>query len=313
MTGRSDRAAVPDCAPECRGTIFELKRFAVHDGPGLRSTLFLKGCPLRCPWCQNPEGLSAGIRLWHRPRSCVRCGRCIAACRSGALTLSDRVHIDRSACTRCGRCIEACPVGALSLDGRVVSPGEAADMLLEDRVFFQDGGGVTLSGGEVFVQWPFALEVLKRCKAEGVDTAIESSMYTSADVLERFLPLVDHFIMDIKYMDAETHRRVLGVDNRQILENHARLVAAGADVLVRTPLIPGYTATEENVRAIASYLASVDPDAKVELLNFNPMCRSKYAALEWEYPVDGRALTAEEMAAFHRILEAEGLRNIIRE
>ena len=295
------------------GTIFDVKRFAVHDGPGLRSTLFIKGCPLRCPWCQNPEGMSAKIRLWHKPQSCVECGSCVAACENGALTLTDRVHIDHERCARCGHCVDACPVGALSLDGRRITPEEAAGLLMKDSAFFEDGGGVTLSGGEVFAQWPFALEVLRLCREQGADTAIESCMHVSGDILDRFLPLVDHFIMDIKYLDADTHRRVLGVDNRQILENHARLVEAGADVLVRTPLIPGYTATEENIRAIARHLVGVDPDAKYELLNFNPLCRSKYAALERDYPVGGSALSAEEMAFFYDILEREGIRNIIKE
>lgn len=295
------------------GTIFEVKRFAVHDGPGIRTTLFLKGCPLRCPWCQNPEGLSAAIRLWHKPADCLRCGGCASACPNGALTLTDRVHIDQDRCRECGRCVEVCPVGALSLDGRAVSAEEAAALLMKDSAFYVDGGGVTLSGGEVFAQWRFALEVLRLCKAGGADTAIESCMYVEPEVLEQFLPLVDHFIMDIKYLDADTHWRVLGADNRRILQNHARLVARGADVLVRTPLIPGYTATEDNVRAIARYLAGTDPNARYELLNFNPLCRSKYAALERDYPVTGQSLSEQEMEAFRAILAAEGIRNIIKE
>ena len=295
------------------GTIFEVKRFAVHDGPGIRTTLFLKGCPLKCPWCQNPEGMYADIRLWHRPRGCVKCGNCVGACQHGALRLTDRVHIDHGACLRCGRCVKACPVSALSLDGREIAAREAAALLMKDRVFFEDGGGVTLSGGEVFAQWRFALEILEICKADGADTAIESCMLASPEVLERFLPVVDHFIMDIKYLDPDVHRAVLGADNRQILENHRTLVERGADVLVRTPLIPGYTATEENIRAIARYLGQADPDSRYELLNFNPLCRSKYAALERDYPVDGGALSAPEMEAFYDILKQEGIRNIIRE
>ena len=295
------------------GTIFEVKRFAVHDGPGIRTTLFVKGCPLHCPWCQNPEGMRVKIRLWHKPSNCAKCGNCTAVCRDGALTLTDRVHIDHDKCTLCGRCVKACPMSAMSLDGREVSAEEAAGLLMKDRVFFQDGGGVTLSGGEVFAQWQFALEVLTLCKAEGVDTAIESCMFVDGEILERFLPAVDHFIMDIKYMDPDTHRTVLGVDNRLILENHRFLVERGADVLVRTPLIPGYTATEDNIRAIARYLVGVDPDARYELLNFNPLCRSKYVSLEKDYPVEGGALTASEMETFYDILRQEGIRHIIRE
>ncbi len=295
------------------GTIFEVKRFAVHDGPGIRTTLFLKGCPLRCPWCQNPEGLHADIRLWHRPRGCVKCGNCVSACRHGALTLTDRVHIHHDLCRRCGRCVKACPVSALSLDGREVTAEEAAALLMKDRVFFEDGGGITLSGGEVFAQWRFALDILEICKAGGVDTAIESCMVVGRDVLARFLPVVDHFIMDIKYMDPDVHRAVLGLDNRQVLENHRFLVEQGADMLVRTPLVPGYTATEANLRAIARHLMQTDPDARYELLNFNPLCRSKYAALEQDYPVEGGAFSADEMERFYEFLRQEGIRNIVRE
>ena len=204
-------------------------------------------------------------------------------------------------------------MSAMSLDGREVSSEEAAGLLMKDRVFFQDGGGATLSGGEVFAQWQFALEVLGLCKAGGVDTAIESCMYVDSEVLRQFLPVVDHFIMDIKYLDPDTHKRVLGVDNQRILDNNRLLVESGADVLVRTPLIPGYTATEDNVRAIARYLVSVDPDARYELLNFNPLCRSKYVSLERDYPVQGGALTVSEMETFYDILRQEGIRNIIRE
>lgn len=294
------------------GLIFELTRFAVHDGPGIRSTLFLKGCPLRCPWCQNPEGLQKEIRLWQNPSLCVGCKCCVQACKTGALTFTDRLHIDEAACNLCGDCIAACPSGALSFDGREVSAEEAVELLLRDIEFY-DQGGVTLSGGEVFAQWQFALEVLTACHAMGVDTAIESCLYVEWEVLERFLPAVDHFIVDIKYLDAETHRRALGVGNARILENYARLVACGADVLVRTPLIPGYTATEENIRSIARFIAGTDKRARYELLNFNPLCRGKYDSLEQPYPVAGRALTAEEMNFYYGILRQEGIFDVVEE
>lgn len=295
------------------GVIFDVKRFAVHDGGGLRSTLFLKGCPLRCPWCQNPEGIDSKPALWHIPASCLRCGGCVAACRFGALTLNDRIHVDRSRCVCCGACVEACPAAAMELSGRAVTAEEAAALLLRDRVFFGSGGGVTLSGGEALAQWEFAREVLSLCKDEGVDTAVESCLFAPRSVIEAMLPVTDHFLVDIKYLDAETHRRVIGADNRQILDNYRFLAESGADVLVRTPLIPGFTATEENIRAIARFLRGTDPAARYELLNFNPLCRSKYAALEREYPVTGGALSRAEMDGFYAILEQEGIQHIIKE
>ena len=295
------------------GFVFEVKRFAVHDGPGLRTTLFLKGCPLRCPWCQNPEGLHLEPRLWYKEADCLRCGNCVAACQERALALDERVHIDQAACVLCKRCLDACPTGALLLDGREVSADEAEETLLQDAIFYAEGGGITLSGGEVMAQWPFALELLRRMRARGVDTAIETCLLVKQDVLSRFLELVDHFIVDIKYFDGAEHRRVLGESNELILANYRYLVEKGADVLVRTPLIPGYTATEANIRAIARFVRLTDANARYELLNFNPLCRSKYAALEEDYPVSGQPFSAGEMEAFYAILREEGIANIVRE
>ena len=295
------------------GVIFDCKRFAVHDGGGLRTTLFLKGCPLHCPWCQNPEGIDPHPALWHSPAQCLHCGICARICPSGALAAAERVHVDRSKCARCGMCAEACPGGAMSIAGRTVTAQEAAELLLRDQVFFENGGGVSLSGGEVLMQWGFAAEVLALCREAGVNTAIETCMLAPRHAVEAMLPVVDQFLVDIKYMDRDVHRAVLGADNRQILDNYRFLVESGANVLTRTPLIPGYTATEDNIRAIARFIRSVQPEGAYELLNFNPLCRSKYAALEQDYPVTGEALSAQEMDDFYNILEQEGIVNIIKE
>ena len=297
------------------GLMFDIKRFAVHDGTGLRTTLFLKGCPLRCPWCQNPEGLTQEPVLWYSPSDCLHCGTCAAVCPDGALNLSsDRVHVDREKCTLCGKCADACPGDVLKIKGRRVTSREAADMLLRDRVFFGSDGGATISGGEVLMQWEFAAEVFSFVKAEGVDTAIESCLLAPRSAVEGMMPVTDHFIVDIKILDPERHRQIIGADNRQILENFMFLYEQGADLLVRTPLIPGYTADEGNIRAISRYIAGIDPAIRYELLNYNPLCISKYTALEQDYPVDEKKpLTADEMNAFYRIPEEEGLLNIVRE
>jgi len=296
------------------GIIFDLKRFAVHDGGGLRSTLFLKGCPLHCPWCQNPEGLSQEPLVWYAPTDCLHCGTCVHACPENVLTLTDRVHVDRRACTLCGACMDACPAGAIEIRGKRVTSEEAAEMLLRDRVFFGDSGGVTLSGGECLLQWRFAAQVLTRCKEAGTDTAIETCLLASREAIEAMLPVTDHFLIDIKYLDHEKHRKVLGADNRQILDNYEYLVERGADVLVRTPLIPGFNATESNIRSIARYIKKTDPGAKYELLNYNPLCRSKYEALDLSYPVQSASpLSREEMEGFYRVLAEEGIEHIVRE
>ena len=194
------------------------------------------------------------------------------------------------------------------------SLGPAAEVITHDLDEEPaEGGGITLSGGEEMAQWPFALELLRRMRARGVDTAIETCLLVKQDVLSRFLGLVDHFIVDIKYFDGAEHRRVLGESNELILANYRYLVEKGADVLVRTPLIPGYTATEANIRAIARFVRLTDANARYELLNFNPLCRSKYAALEEDYPVSGQPFSAGEMEAFYAILREEGIANIVRE
>lgn len=296
------------------GIVFDLKRFAVHDGGGLRSTLFLKGCPLHCPWCQNPEGIGREPSLWYSPQDCLNCGTCVAQCPNQALRLdAERLHVNREQCALCETCVEVCPGAALRVMGETVSAEEAAKRLLRDQVFFGERGGVTLSGGEVLMQWEFAAEVLRLCKEAGADTAIETCLLAPRNAMERMLSVVDHFLIDIKILDPEKHKELLGADNRQILENYEFLTAQGADVLVRTPLIPGFTADEENIRGIARYIRGINPEARYELLNFNPLCRSKYAALEREYPVEGRALSEEEMNGFYRILEEEGIQHIIKE
>ena len=297
-----------------KGMIFDLKRFAVHDGGGLRSTLFLKGCPLRCPWCQNPEGLESRPLVWYSPTECLRCGTCTHACPEKVLSLSSRIHIARDACTLCGVCEDACPAAAIEVRGREITSREAADMLLRDSVFFSGGGGVTLSGGECLMQWEFAAEVLSMCKEAGADTAIETCLLAPRRAIEAMRKVTDHFLIDLKYLDPKIHQEVLGADNALILENYEFLVKCGADVLVRTPLIPGYTATEDNIRAIARYVHRIDLDAKIELLNFNPLCRSKYEVLERPYPVENtRPLTEQEMELFYRIVKEEGIRHIVRE
>ena len=290
------------------GIIFDLKRFAVHDGGGLRTTLFLKGCPLRCPWCQNPEGLEQKPILLPVISKCIGCKSCISACPQGALTWDNRIYTNPDRCRLCGRCAAVCPGDALELVGREISDREAADLLLRDKVFYENGGGVTLSGGEVLLQWQFAGEVLRICHEAGVHTAIETSLYTKPQVLESLLEVTDQFIVDIKLLDPSAHQRIIGVDNTPILDNYRLLAERGADILVRTPLIPGFTDSEDNIRTIARFLRETDPQANYELLNFNPLCRSKYDALGRPYPVSGSALPQEKIDRLYEIVAQAGLR-----
>ena len=301
------------------GTIIDIRRFTLHDGQGIRSTLFLKGCGLRCAWCQNPEGIDASVGLWYLATQCIRCGLCEASCPVGAIALradgDPFVRIDRELCTRCGACVAACPTTALSFDGSRVSAEEAAATLLRDVEFYrQSGGGITISGGDPLVQHEFALEVLGLCKREGVHTAIETCLFGKWDVLDRFIRLTDLFIIDLKIADSARHAEYTGRPNDLILDNYKKLARAGVELLTRVPLIPGITATEANVGAMARVIRDRNPGGRVELINFNPLAISKYSLMNrsTEFFNGMAPLPESEIEALRALFEAEGLA-VVRE
>lgn len=296
------------------GAIIDIKRFTIHDGPGIRSTLFLKGCGLRCAWCQNPEGLDAALGLWYLEKPCIRCGECQASCPVSAISLhpdtGPYVRINRELCDRCGACVTACPTTALSFDGSRITAEEAAATLLRDEEFYrQSGGGITISGGDPLVQHPFARQVLALCRQAGVHTAIETCLFGTWDVVERFIPLTDLFIVDLKLADSAQHARWTGQPNELILDNYGRLMRAGAEVLTRIPLIPGITATRENVETLAQLIHAANPGGRVELINYNPLAVNKYALMG--SPTGFFAglvpLPNAEVEALHALLETRGL------
>jgi pyruvate formate lyase activating enzyme len=301
------------------GTIIDIKRFTLHDGYGIRSTLFLKGCDLRCAWCQNPEGLDAGISLWHLAKQCIRCGACASRCPCDALRLDEDddpfVRIDRARCTQCGACVAACPTTALSFDGRTISAARAAETLLRDVEFYrQSGGGITISGGDPLVQPDFAIEVLSLCRKERIHTAIETCLFGDYDTVERFIPFTDLFIVDLKLADSATHQKYTRRPNELIQRNYARLARRGVELLTRIPLIPKITATGSNIAALARFIREENPAARVELVNFNPLAMNKYALMNESTELfEGVApLSESEMEAFQRILRSEGL-TVVRE
>jgi pyruvate formate lyase activating enzyme len=301
------------------GSIIDIKRFTLHDGQGIRSTLFLKGCGLRCAWCQNPEGLQAAINLWYLETQCIRCGVCVESCPNEALQTDTEGHpfirINRRRCTKCGTCVAACPTTALSFDGRSISAADAAETLLRDVEFYrQSGGGVTISGGDPLIQPDFTIEVLSRCKEEGVHTAIETCLFGEYEALERFIPFTDLFIVDLKLADSTMHLQYTHQPNEVIKRNYAALARRGVELLTRIPMIPGITATESNVAALARFIREVNPGGKVELINFNPLARNKYELMNKSTEfLDGMApLAAAELEALGGILQSEGL-SVVRE
>lgn len=290
--------------------VFDIKRFSIHDGDGIRTAIFLKGCPLRCKWCQNPEGLIPGIRVWYAKNLCVFCKSCVAACPVQAIGWDERgAKIDHGACTLCGECVFACPTGAIRFDARRMSAEEALAEIEKDRPFYGKDGGVTLSGGECMASPDFSLALLNACRARGIGTSIETSLYAGADVVDAFCEATDQIIADIKLIDPARHKAATGVDNALILSNIGRLARKDANLLLRVPLIPGYTDDEENITGIAEFVASLGKKIPVELLNFNPMCRDKYEALRMEYAFspDEREIPEERVRALKQILTGRGL------
>lgn len=291
------------------GLVFDIKRFAVHDGAGIRTTVFLKGCPLRCAWCHNPEGMVNRQRIWQVRNRCIGCGVCVKACTQKALRAEGgRIHFDAARCISDGGCARVCTTGALRWDSKRMTVEEVMEVLRRDRIAYEkSGGGVTLSGGEPMgEQAEFALAILAQCKREGFRTTVESCMFTSIEILRRFEEVTDQFITDIKILDSERHRAATGVENRRILENIKEL-SKRHSLLLRTPMIPGYTEDLENVRAIGAFVREL-PGAWMELLNFNPLFVQKYR-YRGEVPEcpQGERLTREEMELRRGILENMGI------
>ena len=293
------------------GNIFAVKRFAVHDGDGIRTTLFFKGCPLRCLWCQNPEGLSASPELAYHEAKCLSCGLCASACETGAHRLLDGRHLfDRTLCVSCGRCAEGCPGDALTAYGRAVSIEEILPELLADRDFYDaSGGGVTFSGGECLLQSDFCTALAKALCDEGISVNIDTCGAVPYSSISALLPYTEKFLYDIKAIDENVHRRCTGRSNREILANLTRLLREGGEVEIRVPYVPQYNDSE--LPAIAAFLAAHDKKPSgIRVLAFHPYAGSKYAALARKSEMPTVIPTETELTKAKEILRSAGLRVI---
>ena len=263
------------------GVLVEVKRFAVHDGPGIRTTLFLKGCSLACRWCHNPETISPRAEIGLVSRKCIGCESCAAACPEGAHVFRDGTHLfDRTRCVACGRCVDACLPGALEYYGREVSVSEVVAAVLEDRTFYtHSGGGCTFSGGEPLFQAEFCAAVCKRLREAGTHCAIDTSGAVPWESFETVLPEVDLFLYDLKDLDDRRHREYTGSSNRPILENLHRLSSRGVPIEIRIPLIPGINDADSDLQATGEFLQGLANVTKVRLLPYNGLARSKYEAV----------------------------------
>ena len=291
------------------GMITDIQRFSLNDGPGIRTTVFLKGCNLHCAWCHNPETIRKKNELMVYPANCIGCGHCVPVCPSGARSIAAGVlQFDRSRCTACGACAAVCFPGALKMAGRSVSVAEVMGEILQDRAYYADsGGGVTLSGGELFCQAEFADALIDACREEKIPVAVETNLNWQFESVRPILDKLDLIMFDVKIFDSVEHKRWTGVENAELLDNARRLDTLNRPLIARTPLIPGATDSAENIRAIAGFLRNFRNLRCYELLNFNPLGESKYRALEEKNPfVSARPLKPEALNRLREAAESVG-------
>jgi pyruvate formate lyase activating enzyme len=296
------------------GVIFNIQPYSIHDGPGIRTTIFLKGCPLGCWWCQNPESRAARPQLFFDAGKCAGCGACLAVCPNSAIRLTGSCSFtDRSLCDGSGRCVEVCPNQARTITGRRVTAGEAFDEAAADAIFYTDsGGGVTLSGGEPLAQPEFSSALLQLCQAQGIHTAVDTCGQAPWHVVRDVLPFADLVLLDIKHMDPEAHRAATGVSNELILENARRIHhELRRPLRIRIPVVRGANETDENIRATARFVAEeLDPSIAVHLIPYHRFGSGKYELLG----TTGResvAPTMERMAELQSIFATFGLEAVV--
>ncbi|MGB9860003.1 MAG: glycyl-radical enzyme activating protein [Moorellaceae bacterium] len=297
-----------------QGLIFNVTRGSFVDGYGIRTTVFLKGCPLRCIWCCNPEGQRGTREIKVNPSLCNGCGRCTRACPVGAISVDDsaangvKIQLNRAICTECFRCVEVCYTGALDFFGRYVTVGELFDVVKRDEPFYRaSGGGVTLGGGEPTLQYEFTRAFLEKCKRSGIHVALDTCGYTLAPEGLTLLEDADLLLFDLKGMDSNQHLKATGVSNEKIIRNLRRLNELQKPIIIRVPIVPGYTDSPGNVKATAEFVSTLRSVERVDLLPYHEYGVIKYHQLGREYKATIRSPTREEVEAVRDVFRRHGV------
>ncbi|WP_319466365.1 glycyl-radical enzyme activating protein [uncultured Pseudodesulfovibrio sp.] len=294
-----------------QGNIYNIQRMSVHDGPGLRTTVFLKGCPLKCLWCSNPESQKTTPQMMYFENLCTGCGGCTEVCPNDAVTIQNGKSVwDIEKCTDCGKCADVCPSKAREMSGKEMTVEEVMKIVRKDALFYENsGGGVTFGGGEPTSGGQFFLDMAQAARDEGFHVTVDTCGYCPEERFDKTIELADLFLFDCKHMDPEQHKKLTGVDNTIILRNMRAALASGKEVHIRMPLMPDMNDSDENIAAMAAFFKEFGRD-EIEVMPCHAFGRSKYAALGWEYRMSGE-YTPEQLEVVKQRFTDHGLKTVI--
>ncbi len=279
-----------------KGIVTDIHRFSLHDGPGIRTTVFLKGCNMRCGWCHNPENIDRNIQIEYFKDKCIQCGNCFNVCNNNVHQINYNQHIIKyDMCKKCGKCIEKCYTEALVMIGRKMTVKDVYSEIKQDINYYnQSGGGVTISGGEVFLQEKFTYKLLNLCKSQGIHTAVESNLAVKWEIIEPVLSVIDLVMFDIKIYNNQLHKKWTGISNNIILENTRKLSQKNIDIIIRTPIITGINDQEQQIKNIVNYIKDFENLLYYELLPYNPFGEDKYKRLGMKCSTEGTKIPSED-------------------